>query len=147
MWWGYWAPFPFQSLWTAMLLPLPHVQWGPALQVCLSPPPIPHFALCQWFLSYKRSFLLHMTSGLNRLTAGKFVNVCLGRCTSQKHVWIATAGKVQFNTTWVLPTHEFTIPCRPHSAQGCSSLSHLPQPLLCVSHLPHITCAAEGMQE
>lgn len=89
----------------------------------LSPPSIPHFALCQWLLSHKRSLLLHMTSGLNRLAAAKFVNVCLGRCTSQKHVWITTAGEVQFNTTWVLPTHEFTTPCQPHSAQCFSSVS------------------------
>lgn len=46
----------------------------------------------------KRSLLVHTTSGLNRLTAGKFVNVCLGRCTAQKHVLITTAGNVQLDT-------------------------------------------------
>lgn len=71
---------------------------GPPLHICLSPPSIPHFALCQWFLSHERSLLVHMTSGLNRLTAGKFVNVHLGRSTAQKHVCITTAGKVQLNT-------------------------------------------------
>lgn len=119
------APFPFQSLWTATpwLLSLPQVQWGPALHICLSPPSIPHFALCQWFLSHERSLLVHMTSGLNRLTAGKFVNVHLGRSTAQKHVWITTAGKAQFNTAWVLSSPSL-IPHTQHSAISPFPICH-----------------------
>lgn len=47
---------------------------------------IPYFALCQWFLSQKRSLLLHMTSGLNRLTADKFVNVFRWVHTTETHL-------------------------------------------------------------
>lgn len=58
-------------------------------------------------LAHKRSLFIHVTSGLDRLTAGKVVNVWLGSCTVQKHVLIPTAGNAQLDTGRVLcpPVH------------------------------------------
>ena len=93
-------------------------------------------------LAHERSLLVHMTSGLNRLTAGKFVNVCLGRCTAQKHLSITTAGNVQLDTWQALCPLMRSPPLVGHTQHSAfPPLSHPPQPLPRVSHpAPHTLC-------
>lgn len=146
LWGGHRAPFPagFQRgcLWAARpwLLSLPQEQWGPGPPVCLV------LLHARGSLAHERSLLVHMTSVLNKVTAGKFLNVCLGRCTAQKCVLITTAGNVQLDTWWALCPLMYSPPLVSNAQHSAiPPLSHLLQPLL---HF--LSCPAhpvEGMQQ
>lgn len=86
-----------------------------------SSPGLSHVAPCQWFRGTRKRPVG---------PAGKFLNVCLGRCTAQKRILITTVGNVQLDTWWALCPLMRSPPLARHAQHSAiPALSHLPQPL------------------